>query len=81
MTIQKESYDCIPKLGDVVKVLSVARKNDEILVGERGIIIEIDMDYEFPYNIQFLNRNIQKINSSLGELLWKRENFVVLSYD
>ena len=81
MTIQKERFDSIPQLGDVVKVLSVARKNDEILVGERGIIIEIDMDYEFPYNIQFLNRNIQKINSSLGELLWKRENFVVLSYD
>ena len=81
MTIQKERFDSIPQLGDVVKIISVKDKVNDILISEKGIIIDIDMEHEFPYNIRFTNQSVQRFNESLGELLWKRENFAVLSYD
>ena len=59
------------------------RKYDKVAViadhefkGEIGHVVEISPDYEFPYLLEFMNRETQRKNAD--SLLWKAEELEIL---
>lgn len=55
---------------DLVTIVKVPQKDLERLIGEEGIIIEVDERYEYPYEVIFFSKNAQKFSLEEGTLLW-----------
>lgn len=56
---------------DFVKIVSVPAKDLESLIGEEGMIIEVDRGSEYPYEVAFFSKNAQIKSLEEGGLIWK----------
>ncbi len=59
---------------DLVKIVNVYSDDLKHLIGEEGIIINVDEKWEFPYEVIFFSKNAQKFSLKEGTLLWKDYN-------
>ena len=62
-----------------VKVIGypVEKHSDELysgFLGQTGVIVGIDGDYEFPYLVKFDDKNVEKKNIEYGKLYWAFEH-------
>mgnify|MGYP000917602051 FL=1 len=57
---------------DRVKIIDVPEDNPELyqLIGKEATIIDVDRDYEYPYEVVFLDKRSQDINEWHGILLF-----------
>ena len=55
---------------DLVTIVKVPQKDLERLIGEEGIIINVDEKWVYPYEIVFFSKNAQKFSLEEGILLW-----------
>jgi len=57
---------------DRVKITDVPEDNPELyqLIGKEATIIDVDRDYEYPYEVVFLDKRSQDINEWHGILLF-----------
>ena len=55
---------------DFVKIVDA---DDEFrsFVGQEGMVIEVDENYEYPYEVVFFNKEYQKICIEHGGILWR----------
>lgn len=70
---------------DFVKVASFNGEefNEEMsqFVGATGIIVAVDEDWEYPYDVVFFNMNLQKKAMDSGGLLWRDEDLEKLEIE
>ena len=62
-----------------VKVIGypVEKHSDELyseFLGQTGVIVEIDGDYEYPYLVKFDDKRIEKKNIEYEKIYWKFEH-------
>ena len=57
---------------DRVKIVDVPEGNPELyqLIGKEATIIDVDRDYEYPYEVVFLDKKAQDINEWYGIILF-----------
>ncbi len=57
---------------DRVKIIDVPEGNPELyqLIGKEATIIDVDRDYEYPYEVVFLDKKAQDINEWYGIILF-----------
>lgn len=57
---------------DRVKIVDVPEDNQELyqLIGKEATIIDVDRDYDYPYEVVFLDKRSQNINEWHGILLF-----------
>lgn len=57
---------------DRVKIVDVPEDNPELyqLIGKEATIIDVNRDYDYPYEVVFLDRRSQNINEWHGILLF-----------
>ena len=57
---------------DRVKIVDVPESDPELyqLIGKEATIIDVDRDYEYPYEVVFLDKRAQDINEWNGIILF-----------
>ncbi len=67
---------------DRVKIVDVPEDNPELyqLIGKEATIIDVDRNFEYPYEVVFLDKKSQDINEWNGILLFA-DRHLELSYE
>lgn len=56
------------ELYDVVQVVDAEHKR---FIGEKGIILDIDENYEYPYEVLFFEREVRTLAKKLRIDFWR----------
>ena len=71
------------EIGDYVKLIDFDKENlekdNEIFIGEKGVITKKDRRDIYPYNVKFFNKEIQQKNMDWGCLYWREEDLVKIN--
>lgn len=71
------------EIGDYVKLVNFDRDNleedNEVFIGEKGVIVEENRKGKYHYYVEFLNKKIQQKNIDWGSLYWREEDLVKIS--
>ncbi len=59
------------KIGDTVKIIKISDDEQKEYLGHTGKIVDIDREWEYPYLIEFHDRELQTKNTRSGTWLWK----------
>ena len=65
---------------DFIKIVG---SNDETkeFIGAKGIIVGVDEEWEYPYDVVFFDMNLQKKSMDSGGLLWRDEDLEKLEIE
>lgn len=61
-----------------VKEFEQSYPDELFLVGQEGFVIEVDMFWSMPYEVQFDNKDVQAQNEFLGIRLFKEDELEVI---
>lgn len=59
------------EINDLVKIVKISDESQSEYIGQEGKIVDIDEKWEYPYAIEFSNKELQRKSVCSGGWLWK----------